>query len=154
MSNETQPITTDIGIEEIMQLIPHRYPMLLVDRVLEYTPNESIVAIKNVTLNEPQFMGHFPNHPVMPGVMIVEAMAQASGVLTQLSRSGQADDALFYLVKVDKAKFTQIVVPGDQLKLNCKIKRQMRNMTLYDCQATVDDKVVAKAEILCAEKKK
>ncbi|WP_395377067.1 3-hydroxyacyl-ACP dehydratase FabZ [Marinicella sp. W31] len=154
MSHENSPIQVNIGIEEIMQLIPHRYPMLLVDRVLEYTPNESIVAIKNVTLNEPQFQGHFPNHPVMPGVMIVEAMAQASGILTQLSRDGQADDALFYLVKVDKAKFTQIVVPGDQLKMNCRILRQMRNMTLYACEATVDGKTVAKAEMLCAEKKK
>ena len=154
MSNENAPIQVNIGIEEIMQLIPHRYPMLLVDRVLEYTPNESIVAIKNVTLNEPQFQGHFPNHPVMPGVMIVEAMAQASGILTQLSRDGQADDALFYLVKVDKAKFTQIVVPGDQLNMHCRIIRQMRNMTLYACEATVDGKTVAKAEMLCAEKKK
>jgi len=154
MTNENPPVKANIGIEEIMRLIPHRYPMLLVDRVLEYTPNESITAIKNVTLNEPQFLGHFPEHPVMPGVMIVEAMAQASGVLTQLSRDGQADDALFYLVKVDKAKFTQIVVPGDQLQLHCQIVRQMRNMTLYQCHATVDGKTVAKAEILCAEKKK
>ena len=84
-----------IGVEQIMQLIPHRYPFLLVDKVLSYAPGESITAIKNVTFNEPQFTGHFPDHPVMPGVMIVEAMAQAAGVLTQLSRDGQADDALF-----------------------------------------------------------
>lgn len=143
-----------IGVEEIMKLIPHRYPFLLVDKVLSFDKGERITAIKNVTFNEPQFMGHFPDHPVMPGVMIVEAMAQAAGVLTQLSRDGQADDALFYLVKVDNAKFSQVVVPGDQLVMECAIKKVIRNMTLYTGKASVDGKVVAKAEFLCAEKSK
>ncbi|MCF6301070.1 MAG: 3-hydroxyacyl-ACP dehydratase FabZ, partial [Proteobacteria bacterium] len=113
-----------------MQLIPHRYPLLLVDKVLEYESGVSIRAVKNITFNEPQFTGHFPGAPVMPGVMIIEAMAQASGLLTQLSRDGEADDAMFYLVKVNNAKFTQIVGPGDQLIIESSIKRVIKNMTL------------------------
>ncbi len=143
-----------VGVEKIMDLIPHRYPFLLVDKVLDYEPGEWIKAVKNVSFNEPQFQGHFPGHPVMPGVMLIEAMAQAAGVLTQLSRSGHANDALFYLVKVDKAKFSQIVVPGDQLIFECKIKKIIKNMTLYEGKTTVDGKVAAKAEFLCAEKSK
>lgn len=143
-----------IGVEKIMELLPHRYPFLLVDRVLDYQPGEWIKALKNVTFNEPQFQGHFPNHPVMPGVMLIEGMAQAAGILTQLSRDGLANDALFYLVKVDNAKFTQIVVPGDQLEYECHIKKIIKNMTLYTCKASVAGKVVAKADLLCAEKSK
>lgn len=143
-----------IGVEKIMELIPHRYPFLLVDRVLEYEAGQWIKAIKNVTFNEPQFQGHFPDHPVMPGVMLIEAMAQTAGLLTQLSRDGLAHDALFYLVKVDNAKFTQIVVPGDQLEFECRIKKIIKNMTMYQCKATVAGKVVAKADLLCAEKSK
>ncbi|WP_223789770.1 3-hydroxyacyl-ACP dehydratase FabZ [Marinicella meishanensis] len=149
----TEPNKT-ADVEQIMQLIPHRYPFLLVDRVLDYAAGEWIKACKNVTFNEPQFQGHFPGHPVMPGVMLIEAMAQAAGVLTQLSRSGTAHDALFYLVKVDNAKFSQIVVPGDQLIFECQIKKVIKNMTLYQCKATVEGKVVAKADLLCAEKSK
>lgn len=143
-----------IGVEKIMEMIPHRYPFLLVDRILDFQAGEWIKAIKNITFNEPQFQGHFPDHPVMPGVMIIEGMAQAAGVLTQLSRSGLANDALFYLVKVDNAKFTQIVVPGDQLEYDCHIKKIIKNMTMYTCKATVEGKVVAKADLLCAEKSK
>jgi 3-hydroxyacyl-[acyl-carrier-protein] dehydratase len=142
-----------IDVERIMKLLPHRYPFLLVDKVIDYKLGENLTAIKNVTFNEPQFMGHFPNHPVMPGVMIIEAMAQASGVLSQLAvENAEKSDSIFYLVKVDKAKFTKIVVPGDQLELFVQIKRKMRNMVQYECQASVDGKVVAKAELLCAEK--
>ncbi len=144
----------NIGVEQIMELIPHRYPFLLVDKVVDYSAGEWIKAVKNVTFNEPQFQGHFPGHPVMPGVMLIEAMAQAAGVLTQLSRDGLAHDALFYLVKVDNAKFSQIVVPGDQLVFECRIKKIIKNMTLYQCKATVEGKVVAKADLLCAEKSK
>ena len=150
----TEAINDPIGVEEIMKLIPHRYPFLLVDKVLSYTPGESITAIKNVTFNEPQFTGHFPDHPVMPGVMIVEAMAQTAGVLTQLSRDGHADDALFYLVKVDKAKFSKVVVPGDQMVMECHIKKVIKNMTMYTGVVKVDGKIAAKAEFLCAEKSK
>lgn len=145
---------TKICVEKIMELLPHRYPFLLVDRIVDYQAGEWIKAIKNVTFNEPQFQGHFPGHPVMPGVMIIEGMAQAAGILTQLSRDGLANDALFYLVKVDNAKFTQIVVPGDQLEYHCQIKKVIKNMTMYNCQTTVAGKVVAKADLLCAEKSK
>lgn len=141
-----------VGIEKIMELIPHRYPFLLVDKVLDYESGVWIKAVKNISFNEPQFQGHFPHHPVMPGVMIIEAMAQAAGVLTQLSRAGQANDALFYLVKVDNAKFTQVVVPGDQLVFECHIKKVIKNMVLYHCKTTVEGKLVAKADLLCAEK--
>jgi 3-hydroxyacyl-[acyl-carrier-protein] dehydratase len=150
MTDQVKPI----GVEEIMELIPHRYPFLLVDKVLEYESGEWIKAVKNISFNEPQFQGHFPGHPVMPGVMIIEAMAQSAGVLTQLSRAGQANDALFYLVKVDNAKFSQIVVPGDQVVFECQIKKVIKNMTMYQCKASVDGKVVAKADLLCAEKSK
>ncbi len=149
---QTSPNTIDV--ERIMELIPHRYPFLLVDRVLDYQPGEWIKAVKNISFNEPQFAGHFPGHPVMPGVMVIEAMAQASGVLTQLSRSGRSDDALFYLVKVDNAKFSRVVVPGDQLIFECRIKKVIKNMTLYQCTAHVDGHQVAKADLLCAEKSK
>jgi 3-hydroxyacyl-[acyl-carrier-protein] dehydratase len=142
-----------VDVEKIMKLLPHRYPFLLVDKVIEYNLGENLTAIKNVTFNEPQFMGHFPNHPVMPGVMIIEAMAQASGVLSQLAvENAETSESIFYLVKVDKAKFTKIVVPGDQLELFVQIKRKMRNMVQYECQARVEGKIVAKAELLCAEK--
>ncbi len=146
--------TNSVNIEKIMELIPHRYPFLLVDKVTDFVPGEWIKAVKNVSFNEPQFQGHFPGHPVMPGVMLIEAMAQAAGILTQLSRDGSAHDALFYLVKVDNAKFSQIVVPGDQVELNCQIKKVIKNMTMYQCKATVGGKVVAKADLLCAEKSK
>ncbi len=143
-----------MGVEQIMKMLPHRYPFLLVDKVVDYAAGQWIKAVKNVTFNEPQFQGHFPDHPVMPGVMVIEAMAQAAGVLTQLSRDGLANDALFYLVKVDNAKFTQIVVPGDQVEFECQIKKVIKNMTLYHCKATVAGKMVAKADLLCAEKSK
>lgn len=147
-------IECPINVEKIMELIPHRYPFLLVDRVLAYEPGCWIKAMKNISMNEPQFQGHFPGHPVMPGVMIIEAMAQASGLLTQLSRSGRSDDALFYLVKVDNAKFSQIVVPGDTLVFECQIKKVIKNMIFYQCKTTVEGKLVAKADLLCAEKAK
>ena len=152
MTEENNTIET-VEIEKILKLLPHRYPFLLVDRVIEYKLGEHLTAIKNVSFNEPHFNGHFPNHPVMPGVLIIEAMAQASGILSRLSIGElQSDDDIFYLVKVDKAKFTKTVVPGDQLHLCVSIKRKMRNMVQYVCQAKVDGKVVAKAELLCASK--
>ena len=153
MTEENTIETVEIG--KILKLLPHRYPFLLVDRVIDYKLGEHLTAIKNVTFNEPYFNGHFPNHPVMPGVMIIEAMAQASGVLSRLAIGDLEDDGdIFYLVKVDKAKFTKTVVPGDQLHLCVSIKRKMRNMVQYVCQAKVDGKVVAKAELLCASKSK
>lgn len=143
-----------VDVEKILKLLPHRYPFLLVDRVIDYKLGEYLTAIKNVTFNEPHFTGHFPDHPVMPGVLMIEAMAQASGILSRLAIGElKKNDEIFYLVKVDNAKFTKTVVPGDQLELNVSIKRTMKNMVLYNCKAKVEGKVVAKADLLCASKK-
>jgi 3-hydroxyacyl-[acyl-carrier-protein] dehydratase len=154
MNEPTPPIALPIDVNRIAQMLPHRYPFLLVDRVVAIEPGQSLTAIKNVTINEPFFQGHFPGHPVMPGVLIIEALAQASGLLTQLSEGGGArgDGTVYYLVKVDKARFSQIVVPGDQLVLETKLKRMIRRMGLYECVARVAGKEVASAEILCAER--
>jgi 3-hydroxyacyl-[acyl-carrier-protein] dehydratase len=144
-----------IEVREIMEMLPHRYPFQLVDRVLSYElePQKKLTAIKNVTINEPFFPGHFPGSPVMPGVLIIEAMAQASGVLAVVSlKAGKSDSGLYYLVKIDKARFSKTVVPGDQLVLEVVQKRMMRKMGLYECRAEVDGKVVASADILCAGK--
>lgn len=144
-------ITLPVCISEIQRLLPHRYPFLLVDRVVELEPNKRVLAYKHVTANEPFFQGHFPGRLVMPGVLVVEAMAQAGGLLTQLSKS--ADDhpeQAFYLVKVDNAKFSRMVVPGDRLDLEVELKRQIRNMAQYIGTARVDGEQVACAEILCA----
>jgi 3-hydroxyacyl-[acyl-carrier-protein] dehydratase len=153
--NNQNPAATRLPVEidRIMAMLPHRYPFLLVDRVLSFEPHKRLTAIKNVTINEPFFQGHFPGHPVMPGVLIIEALAQASGVLTQLSDGGPSvDKPVYYLVKVDKARFSRIVVPGDQLELHVEQKRMLKRMGLYDCRATVAGEEVASAEILCAER--
>ena len=142
-----------LDVVRIQQLLPHRYPFLLVDRVTEFEANKRVVGIKNVTINEPFFQGHFPGHPVMPGVLVIEALAQTGGILTQLSHQSAATDKLFYLVKIDNAKFSRMVVPGDRLELNVELKRTIRNMALYQGVARVDGEQVACAEILCAEVK-
>ena len=142
-----------IDVKRITQLLPHRYPFLLIDRVLSWEPGKRLVALKNVTFNEPFFQGHFPGHPVMPGVLVIEALAQASGALVQLSATDDPNQpALFYLVKIDKARFSRVVVPGDQLSLEVEQKRMLRKMGLYLCRAVVDGNEVASAEILCAER--
>ncbi|WP_421570335.1 3-hydroxyacyl-ACP dehydratase FabZ [Stenotrophomonas sp. PD6] len=138
-------------ITQIQALIPHRYPFLLVDKVISIDyEKRTIVATKNVSINEPFFQGHFPTQPIMPGVLIIEAMAQAGGVLTQLTLGRDAQSKLFYMVKVDKARFTKQVVPGDVLEMHVEIKRVIRNMAVYDCVAKVDGEIVACAEVLCA----
>lgn len=154
MNNENPAATLlPVEVDRIMAMLPHRYPFLLVDRVVSFEPHKRLTAIKNVTINEPFFQGHFPGHPVMPGVLIIEALAQASGVLTQLSDGGPSvDKPVYYLVKVDKARFSRIVVPGDQLELHVEQKRMLKRMGLYDCRATVAGEEVASAEILCAER--
>lgn len=140
-----------LDVTGIQKLLPHRYPFLLIDRVVELEPHKRVLAHKNVTINEPFFQGHFPGHPVMPGVLVIEALAQAGGVLWQLSHDGTADGRVFYLVKVDKAKFSKMVVPGDRLELDVVLKRTIRNMALYEGVARVDGQQVACAEIFCAE---
>jgi 3-hydroxyacyl-[acyl-carrier-protein] dehydratase len=142
-----------IDVVTIQQLLPHRYPFLLVDRVVEFEAHKRVLCIKNVTVNEPQFQGHFPGNPVMPGVLVIEALAQAGGILTQLSHQADTSGKLFYLVKIDNAKFSKMVVPGDRLELEVELKRTIRNMALYAGTARVDGEQVACAEILCAEVK-
>ena len=148
------PEQTPIDVRRIAQLLPHRFPFLLIDRVIAWEPGKRLTAIKNVTYNEPFFQGHFPGNPVMPGVLVIEALAQASGTLVQLSATKDPSQAaLFYLVKIDKARFSRVVVPGDQLVLEVEQKRMLRRMGLFWGQAKVDGEVVAEAELLCAERR-
>jgi len=152
MNELTTPVTLPVDAEQIAAILPHRYPFLLVDRVVELTPGQSIVAIKNVTLNEPFFQGHFPGHPVMPGVLIVEALAQASGLLIGLSGTmTDKEDRIFYLAKVDNARFLKPVVPGDQLRLEVQLKRRLRSMGIFTACARVDGADAATCELMCAE---
>ncbi|TNF89182.1 MAG: 3-hydroxyacyl-ACP dehydratase FabZ [Gammaproteobacteria bacterium] len=140
----------EFDISKVMELLPHRYPFLLIDRVVEIEAGKSLSAIKNVTINEPFFQGHFPNQPVMPGVLILEAMAQATGLLA-FSDMGEAHKSkLYMLVGIDKSRFRGQVVPGDQLLLNISLKRNMRGIGMYQCQALVDGEVVAEAEMMCS----
>ena len=151
MTETPSSVTLPVDSAEIERLLPHRYPFLLVDRVVEFEKDKRVLAYKNVSCNEPFFTGHFPGHPVMPGVLVIEALAQAGGLLTQLSRDpGAGDGQTFYLVKVDNAKFSRMVVPGDRLELDVELRRRIRNMAQYVGIARVDGEQVACAEILCA----
>lgn len=139
----------ELDIEHIKKALPHRYPMLLLDRVVDYTPGESLTAIKNVTVNEPFFQGHFPQRPIMPGVFIVEAMAQATAVLGLLSEEGSRHwNKLYYLVGVDKARFRKTVGPGDQLVIEVKFVALRRNIWRFSCVARVGSAVAADADLL------
>lgn len=135
-----------LDINQIMKILPHRYPFLLVDRVLELEPNKRIVAIKNVTINEPFFPGHFPGHPVMPGVLIVEAMAQVAGILAYQSDES-VRDKVTYFVGIDNAKFRRPVMPGDQLTLEIEATGCKRGIWVFNAKATVEGKVVTEAEL-------
>jgi len=140
-----------LDINDILRQLPHRYPFLLVDRVLEYEPGKSIRALKNVTYNEPFFSGHFPHRPVMPGVMIIEAMAQAAGILAFRTVDIVPDeDTRFYFAGIDKARFRKPVEPGDQLILKATLGRQMRGIWKFATVAEVDGSEVASAEMLVA----
>lgn len=142
-----------LDIHEILKHLPHRYPFLLVDRVVSCEPGASIHAYKNVSINEPFFAGHFPHHPVMPGVLIMEALAQAAGILSFKTMGEMPDDdSVFYFVGIDGARFKKPVMPGDQLHLHVKIERQMRGIWKYKAEARVDDQVVAEAELMCAKR--
>lgn len=143
-----------MDINEIKNFLPHRYPFALVDRVVELELGESIIAYKNVTVNEPFFNGHFPDQPIMPGVLVIEAMAQATGLLGFRTMGEEPqDDTLYMLVAVNKARFKQKVIPGDQLMLHASIKKRKGMMWVFDAKAKVDGKVVASAELMCAAKK-
>jgi 3-hydroxyacyl-[acyl-carrier-protein] dehydratase len=136
-------------IDEVMRRLPHRYPMLLVDRVLECVSGERIVALKNVTMNEEFFVGHFPGRPVMPGVLILEAMAQTAGILTFVTAGVYPDESVqFFFAGIDKARFRRPVVPGDQVRLMATFERRIRTIWKYTTTATVDGAAVASAEML------
>ena len=137
-----------IEIDEIRNLLPHRYPFLLIDRVIDYEKEVSLTAIKNVSMNEPFFQGHFPVKPIMPGVLIIEALAQAAALFGGVNLPKTDEQPLYYLVGVDKARFRQPVVPGDQLKLEVKYLSVRRNIWRFETVATVEGKKVASAEIL------
>ena len=142
-----------MDIQKIMDLLPHRYPFLLVDRVTDFKPGESITALKNVTANEPFFQGHFPGHPVMPGVLILEALAQTSGIYEFASReaNNESTNFLFLFVSIDKARFRKQVIPGDQLILQADLISKKRNMMKVMGTATDDGVFAASAEIMCAQ---
>ena len=144
MSEQTPPL----DILEILRLLPHRYPFLLIDRVLDYTVGEKITAIKNVTINEPFFQGHFPVEPVMPGVLIVEGMAQAGAVLAFLTEQERVGDSLVYFTGIDKARFRRKVVPGDQIVYNVAIVRRKGKVIKMECKALVDGAVAAEALLM------
>ncbi len=140
----------ELDISKVMELLPHRYPFLLIDRVLEMENGKSLSAIKNVTINEPFFKGHFPGQPIMPGVLILEAMAQATGLLAFTEMGDAHKTMLYMLVGIDKSRFRGQVLPGDQLRLEIALKRTMRGIGIYECRALVDGELVAEAEMMCS----
>jgi beta-hydroxyacyl-ACP dehydratase FabZ len=136
-------------INDIIKTLPHRYPFLLVDRILEFEKNKRIVGLKNVTINEPFFQGHFPGHPIMPGVLILEALAQTGGVLALKSLPEQdVKNKVLYFMSIDKAKFRKPVVPGDQLRFELELIKQRGNITVLKAEAKVDGAVVTEAELM------
>jgi len=155
MNETANPVTAPatLDILQIQAILPHRYPFLLIDRVIELEGYRRAVGIKNVTINEPFFQGHFPGQPIMPGVLILEAMAQAAGVLVFSAMDEQAmKNQLYYYVGVDNARFKRPVVPGDQLELEVRLERQMRGIGKFTCVARVAGQTVAEATILCSVK--
>ena len=143
----------ELRIAEIMRLLPHRYPFLMLDRVVDFEREKRLVALKNVSINEPFFEGHFPEHPVMPGVLVVEAMAQLAGVLAFRTRGHKpADGYLYYLVGMDKTRFKRPVVPGDRLDMTASITSQRRSFVKFECQAFVDGELACASDILCTER--
>lgn len=146
----------ELDIKGILDRLPHRYPMLLIDRVIDIQPGKSIVALKNVSINEPFFNGHFPHHPVMPGVLILEAMAQAAALFSFSDESAlkNSDDAasstVYYFVGIDGARFRRPVVPGDQLRVEVDAERLSRSICKYSGRALVDGQLVAEAKLMCA----
>ncbi|WP_318500020.1 3-hydroxyacyl-ACP dehydratase FabZ [Photobacterium leiognathi] len=141
-----------LNITEIQELLPHRYPFLMIDRVINYDEGKTLTAIKNVSVNEPQFTGHFPNMPVFPGVMILEAMAQATGLLAFKTFGAPAENELYYFASIDKAKFRKPVGPGDQLVLEVEFLKERRGIAMFNGVAKVDGEIVCSAELKCARR--
>ena len=139
-------------IHDIMRILPHRFPFLLIDRVLEISDDHTTCKVlKNVTANEPQFTGHFPEYPVMPGVLIIEAMAQACAMLAFARMGGERDpEKLFYFASIDNARFKRVVIPGDQLRFECTFLREKLGMIKMHCDATVDGQLAACADMMCS----
>ncbi|KZN48822.1 3-hydroxyacyl-ACP dehydratase FabZ [Pseudoalteromonas luteoviolacea] len=148
MANELN----SFDIQEILKLLPHRYPMLLVDKVIDHKPGEYLHAVKNVTANEPIFTGHFPDQPIFPGVMILEAMAQATGLLGFKTVENRSDNELYLFAAIDNARFKQPVVPGDTMHLHVQFVKERRNIWKFSAEAKVDGNVVCSAEIMCARR--
>ena len=144
----------DMNINEVKNFLPHRYPFLLIDRVINFESGKNLTAIKNVSFNEPQFTGHFPDQPIMPGVLIIEAMAQATGILAFKSEVGKPEIGQIYmLVGVNNVRFKKIVEPGDQLEIYVEVVTVKRGIWKFSCKAKVDGALVTSAEILCTQKK-
>jgi len=142
-----------LNIQQIMECLPHRFPFLLIDSVSECIPGKRIRALKNVSINEPFFQGHFPNRPIMPGVLIIESMAQAGGVLSHITYADLEPKPLFFLAGVDEARFRRTVMAGDQLEIVVEVDRVVRGMWRYNCSASVDGALAVSARILCAPAK-
>ena len=143
-----------MDINEILRHLPHRYPFLLVDRVLSYEPGKCIEALKNVTINEPFFAGHFPHHPVMPGVLVIEAMAQAAALLSFVTMGAKSDNkSIYYFVGIDNARFKRPVTAGDALRITVDLKRHARGLWKFGAVARVDNAVAAEAELMCTVRK-
>lgn len=139
-----------MDITEILRYLPHRYPFLLIDRVLAYEPGKTIEALKNVTINEPFFVGHFPHHPVMPGVLIIEAMAQAAAILSFVTMGAKADNkSIYYFVGIDNARFKRPVTAGDSLRITVNLTRHVRGIWKFSAVARVEDVIAAEAELMC-----
>lgn len=141
-----------LQVQEIMALLPHRYPFLLIDRVLDFTPGESLTALKNVTINEPIFTGHFPGMPIFPGVLILEALAQATGILGFKTVTERSENELYLFAAIDDARFKKPVVPGDTMILEVKFLKERRNMWKFYGEAKVEGQIVCSAELMCARR--
>ena len=143
----------ELSIKKILEALPHRYPFLLVDRVVEYEASHSLVALKNVSIDEPHFLGHFPDNPIMPGVLILESMAQATGLLAYYSNKARGkQESVYYLVGVDKARFKRPVVPGDQLIIEVILEKEMRGIFRFLAKARVEENIVASAQIITTDR--
>lgn len=147
MSDSEKTTLNSADIMKVMELLPHRYPFLMIDRIIEMDGDNSGIGIKNVTINEPHFQGHFPKQPVMPGVLLIEAMAQTAGALCINARENNSNPSLVYFMTIDKCKFRKPVVPGDQVHFNVKKIRNRATIWKFECVATVDGQKVAEAEV-------
>ncbi|MGA7595626.1 MAG: 3-hydroxyacyl-ACP dehydratase FabZ [Gallionella sp.] len=146
-------MSTQMDIHEILELLPHRYPFLLIDRVTAMEPDKSIIALKNVTINEPFFPGHYPHHPVMPGVLIIEAMAQAAALLSFKSMGAGANEkSVYYFAGIDGARFKRPISPGDQMVIKVSLIRSMRGLFKFSGVVEVDGMLAAEAELMCTVK--